>query len=526
MPDDPSARPRPFRASLALAALSGLLLALSFPPTEWSWLAFVGLAPLLASLEGRRPLASFFLGWCAGLVYYTVVVWWVTNSIIHYGYIAGPVAWAVLFLLTAAMAFFPGIFALLASRYTSGGVPAPARVLTLACFWTALEWVRGHLLFLSFPWGNLAYSQFRNQAFIQHASLTGPYGTTFLLAASGAGIYGLFRFFRKGRRNRPMELAAFVLALVLIAPAWIWGAFRIGSATETGKDVRVAVLQGNIQQDVKWDPAFREKTFENYRYLSLQAAGSGADLIVWPETATPFYYQDSPHYRSRLMKLARETGRPLVFGSPAYVAAPGGINLRNRVYMIDGTGKEAGWYDKLQLVPFGEFVPLKEWLTFAGKLVQEVGDFTPGEGYRIFVVGEKPFGAVICYEIIFPEIVRNFVARGAVFMVNLTNDAWFGRTSASLQHFSQMVFRAVENGVPVVRAANTGISGFVDDRGRILLQSDLFVRGYFVEDLSLGRGGTFYTRHGDIIVWISMLVLAAATLFMALGGRKGKGGRD
>jgi apolipoprotein N-acyltransferase len=198
----------------------------------------------------------------------------------------------------------------------------------------------------------------------------------------------------------------------------------------------------------------------------------------------------------------------------------GKVRLRNRAWYLDGQGLMKGRYDKMHLVPFGEYVPLKKLFFFAGKLVAEVGDFTPGPERNLFSLGGERFGTVICYEIIFPDLVRRFVRDGAGFMTAITNDAWYGTSSASWQHFTQMVFRAVENGVPFARAANTGISGFVDASGRVVEASPLFVRGFYIRKISPGRGTTFYTRHGDLLAYLCLLVLAGWVLAVATGRRR------
>lgn len=497
------------RISLSIA--SGLMLALSFPPAQWSGLVFIGLIPLILAVDQTGMRRSFFLGWLSGIVYFTVVLWWVTNAVINYGYLPVPVGWAVLFLMTSILAVYPGVFAVAAGRMTWWKPSARlTAVVLLPALWTALEWIRGNLFFTAFPWANLAYSQYLRLPFIQSASIAGPYGPGFLIVAVNVGFIHLWRAFRPGGVRRTAHAVSFALVAALFVLNWSWGMIRLGVNPTSGDPLEVAVLQGNVPQEEKWDREYREAIMDNYSDLTMKAAEAGARLIIWPEAAAPFYYQADAGYRRRMNKLVAEAGRPVLFGAPAFETADEGVNLRNRAYYLDGKEGSAVHYDKIHLVPFGEYVPLAKLLFFAGKLVQEVGDFTPGEDFRLFATDGEAFGTVICYEIIFPDLVRRFANKGATFLTNITNDAWYGRTSASHQHFTQMVFRAVENGVPVARAANTGISGFVDGRGRILMMSELFERGFYIREIHPGRQKTFYTKHGDAFVWLCFLILAGA----------------
>ena len=490
------------------ALLAGVLLALAFPPAEWSGLSFVALVPLLLAVEGCPPRRAFLLGWLMGLIHFAMVVWWVTVAMINYGYLPVPVGWALLLLLSAYLALYPGLFGA-AAAWASRRIPGGAgRVIFLAAAWTALEWLRGTIFLGGFPWADIAYSQYRRLTFIQSASLAGPYGPGFLIVAVNAGLLALARSVTARGQARLREAAGAGLVILLLAANGLWGAHRLGREPALGPPLKVAAIQGNIGQSIKWDAAYREETVRIYEDLSRDAAAAGADLIIWPESAVPLYLQDEPRQQERLSGLARELGRPILFGVPAYEAEGGKLELRNRAILIDGNGVLDGFYDKMHLVPFGEYVPFKKLLFFAGKLVAEVGDFTPGRGRHLFRARGEPFGTVICYEIIFPDLVRRYVKEGAAFMTTITNDAWYERSSASLQHFTQMVFRAVENGVPVARAANTGISGFVDGRGRILALSPLFERGSYLGSIRPGRERTFYTEHGDLFAWLCLAILA------------------
>jgi apolipoprotein N-acyltransferase len=248
--------------------------------------------------------------------------------------------------------------------------------------------------------------------------------------------------------------------------------------------------------------------------LTRSAAADGADLVVWSESATAFVYQREPEYQQRLAALVQQGGAPLLFGSPAYETKAGKRSLRNRAYLLGPDGQVAGWQDKQQLVPFGEFVPFKRALFFARPLVQAVGSFEPGERPEVLSVPGGRFGTLVCYEVIFPDLVRRFAAAGAEFLVNITNDAWYERSAASRQQFANLAFRAVENRRPIARSANTGISGFVDVHGRIISVSELFVKGQYRATLALSHRVTLYTAWGDwlpracVLIAIALLIVA------------------
>ena len=285
----------------------------------------------------------------------------------------------------------------------------------------------------------------------------------------------------------------------------------------------IAVVQGNIEQDKKWDPAYQADTIAVYRTLTRDALKDGPALIIWPETATPFYFTgDNPADRkltSDLKEFAKTSNTPLLFGSPTYELRPNRrVALRNSAFLLSNKGDVDKVYHKHHLVPFGEYVPLKRILFFIEKMVQAIGDFESGNDFTVMTIPvadsrSVEVSTVICYEIIFPDLVRRFVDNGARIITTITNDAWFGNTAAPYQHFSMAVFRAVENRVPIARAANTGISGFIDAQGNILAVSSLFTEAVMTGRLSPGTTRTFYTRHGDLFSYACLLFSVAILLF-------------
>jgi apolipoprotein N-acyltransferase len=498
------------RRTLALAILSGLLLAASFPTIDLSLLAWVGLVPLFLALRDRTPKQAFWTGGIAGLVYFCGTIYWVTNSIHFYGHVPLVPASCITLLLCAYCALYPAIFAAASVRLRL----RPALFFIAApALWTALELARTYV-FSGFPWALLGYTQYRSLPLIQFADITGVYGVSFLIVLVNAALAGLIG---SGRRWLPLATAAALVAMVLA-----YGYHRLHEPEGTGS-IRIAVVQGNIEQDRKWDPAYQSDVIATYYRLTGDALKERPDLVIWPETATPFYFGGAGDFAVRtdeLRRFVRSTRTPLLTGTPTYEKRDGRYLLMNSAVFLDGKGAVDAMYTKHHLVPFGEYVPLKSSiLFFVDKLVQAIGDFQPGTKFT--VVNEPsaslgrnvPVSTVICYEIIFPDLVRRFVDDGATVMTNITNDAWFGRSGAPYQHFAMAVFRAVENHVPLARAANTGVSGFIDKYGRVLAKSPLFTEAMLVHDLVPGTGKTFYTRHGDVFAWLctiaSLLLLAA-----------------
>ena len=272
--------------------------------------------------------------------------------------------------------------------------------------------------------------------------------------------------------------------------------------------VKVAVIQGNIKQSAKWDKSFKKLSVEKYCRLSDLASRDNPGLIVWPETALPFYFPVDQKFSCIVNQCIKKSRAAFLIGSPAFKRDKGELKFFNRAYMVNEQAVITGKYDKVHLVPFGEYVPFGKYLTFLGKLTAQAGDFSAGKKNFIPLEFEgKKAGILICFEIIFPDLARKFVNNGADILVTITNDAWFGRTSAPFQHFSMCVFRAVENRRSLARAANTGISGFIAPTGNILITSGLYKETFLTEKLSCLKMKTFYTRYGDLFALICLIAI-------------------
>ncbi len=492
------------RRALALAVSSGLLFAASFPPVDAGALAWVGLVPLLLAIRTGTPKRAFWLGGLAGIVWFAGTLSWVVYSLHVYARAPLFLASGVALLLCAYCALYPALFSA-AAVHLRRDRPA-LFFLAAPALWTALELARTHVL-TGFPWELLGTSQYRHPALIQIADITGVYGVSFLIVLVNGAIAELIA----DRRN----LHAVTSAVVLLAAVLAYGSYRL-QHTGTAGNITISVVQGNIEQDRKWDPAYQSDVSAAYRRLTRRALDGRPDLVIWPETSTPFYFggTDAPYpaLTEDLQRLVRSSRTPLLFGSATYEQKDRRHLLRNSAFFLDGDGAVEDVYTKRHLVPFGEYVPLKKSLFFfLDKLAQGAGDFEPGSEYTVAGVRSAaagriiPVGTVICYEIIFPGLVRQFVDRGARVMTTITNDAWFGRTGMPYQHFAMAVLRAVENHVPVARAANTGISGFIDANGRILATSGIFTEAVLTRTVAAGAAKTFYTRYGDLFSYLCAL---------------------
>jgi apolipoprotein N-acyltransferase len=497
-----------------LCLLTGPLLLLIFPWYDVEWLAWIALVPLLTATRGRRLWTAFVGGWISGCVAYLGILRWIPHTIINYGGAPTVISYGILLLLVAYVGVYVGVFT--AGWTWSVRAWPHGAMLVGPALWVALEWIRAQAL-SGFPWASLGYSQYLNRPLIQVAEITSVYGVSFALVLSNVVIAQLLN----SALHREWKRMALPCALAACCPAafWGYGEWRLHQiekpAATIPADLGVALLQGNIAQNLKWDRASQEAIFSIYRTLTLDVAADPAvDLIVWPEAATPFFFVNDGTFQARQLRLAQEAGRPLLFGSPTYTRDGNQDVMYNSAFLVGPEATVLGRYDKIHLVPFGEYMPLRRLLFFLDKLVVGIGDFRSGEAYTVMAMPQGRFAVLICFEVIFPELVRQFRRHGAQFLVNLTNDAWFGYSPASYQHLAMVVFRAVENRLPIVRAANTGISAVIDPTGRLRQQTDLFVRTWIKDRIIPASGPTtFYTRWGDLFAYGCVLVTAASLVW-------------
>ncbi len=502
------------RWSFFAAAASGLLLTLAFPETGISQLALFALVPLLFALRKRSFADGFRLGFVSGLVHFVSLVYWAAYTMKIYGHLPLYLCVPLLFLLAAYLAIYPALFAGL-----SACIQRPAALLLwVPVFWTATEFMRARL-FTGFPWELLGHSQYPHLHFIQIADITGVYGVSFWLALINAAlVLALTAFRRQPWQTTPVSrktLGSAGLAVVAVTGGlWAYGLGRITAIDQSaGQAVqkKIAVVQGNIDQDKKWNRDFQEATLVKYINLSLQASREKPGLIVWPETATPFFIGHNRPLTTLLVKGIQQANTDCLIGAPTAIRLKERTAYHNSALLFDRRANFVDSYDKVHLVPFGEYVPFKAYLPFIGKMVAQVGDFIPGKAGKAVAWQDIRLGIQICYEVIFPGLSRAMVRNGADILVNITNDAWFGKTGAPRQHFSMAVFRAVENRRPMARAANTGISGFIDPVGRISKASELNTAVTLSQALPVMSAATLYTAYGDLFALgcLGLTLLAA-----------------
>ena len=491
-----------------LAVLSGVLLTASFPPGKLDWMSWFALVPLLKSLDRGYPYRAFKLGLIAGAAHYLTLMYWIVVVLGHYGNLNIFVSLGSFLLLCLYLALYPAFFSsLITCLKGSRFVP-----IFMACFWVGLEYVRAKLL-TGFPWCLLGYTQYKHLYLIQIADLCGVYGLSFLIVFINGLIYCLL--FERHDRVDGFFGTGFQKTQVLIAGLMLGGTIAYGHyclsegrmKKESRQCVRAAVIQGNIDQSIKWDPAYQAETMATYQRLTRTTYGFKPELIVWPETSVPFFFQDNPKFSPEVFALVKESGAALIFGCPAYKQIAGMTKYYNRAYLITPDDQPPQYYDKVHLVPFGEYVPLKRFFPFVNRLVPAAGDFEAGDRVATLRDRDLAIGILVCFEAIFPELARTHKMRGANILVNITNDAWFGRTGAPYQHLSMAVFRAVENRMPLIRAANTGFSVFIRPQGEIAVSGALFSRetlNAFVDISNLPL--TFYARTGDLFAFALLFI--------------------
>ncbi|MDH3212579.1 MAG: apolipoprotein N-acyltransferase [Myxococcales bacterium] len=473
-------------------------------------LAWGSPALLLLALGGLSPARAGQIAFAAAFAAHALILHWIYIVTVVYGGappIAGVLGPAGLGAYAAA---FTGALGAAWAWLDRRGSASP---FAAAALWAALDHLRSFAL-SGFPWATLGYAQHHNPALLALAPYTGVYGLSFVTVLGGAALARVVVDARARRRPGPSAWAA--LATVAIVHAAGLGVGAADDAESGLETVRVAVLQGNIDQGVKWSPARAGAILDVYEDLTRRAAADGARIVVWPETAVPGGIDPDAPPAPRLAALARETGALLVLGAVGleYDGGPRPARFYDSAFLLGPAGGFAGRYDKAHLVPFGEYVPLRDLLgrvfVAIARGMATVG-VTPGDGPRALdfaVPGSASkrvsAGVPICYELLFPDLMRRFVDDGAQVLFAITNDAWYGRTGAPYQFLAITALRSAESRVWTARAANTGVSAIIDARGRIRSQTRIFERARLVADLPLRPapiGGSFYTRYGDVFAW-------------------------
>lgn len=508
-----------------MAALgSGVLLALSFPKYGHPAVAFIALVPLLIALSGwsGRGVAirgvstrrGFVLGLIAGFIHFAGTVYWTGATVATFGglpvVVAAIVAALLAFYMAAYIAVTGAIVAMLTRRFGIGGLClAPAA-------WVAMEYLRG-IVFGGFPWIPLGNTMVTLLPIAQVASAFGVYGLSLfvVLVNVGFAVAALGPSALSGSADRARLVAAGG-TLAFIAMVSIWGGLRLAdNGLTNGAPIKIGLIQGNIAQTDKWNPARADMILNRYLQLSKQAAANGAQFLMWPESATPFYFEEDPT-GGVVRGLARGLGMPLLLGSDEIEDATP-PRTYNAAFMLDTHGSTAAVYRKIQLVPFGEYVPFQRVLFFVGPLVEAVSAFSRGTRVTMLPVEGHMISTAICYEVTYPALAREAVRQGSEMLTTITNDAWYGESSAAFQHFELAAMRAIEQGRYLARAANTGISGIIDPYGRVLVRTALFETVAVVGEAKFVQARTLYSRIGDLIAYVS---LATTLLALAVAIRR------
>ena len=501
---------------LALSAALGAASSFSFAP-YFIWplmiVAVCGLVWLLDAGSGGRHAAA--CGWFFGLGHFSLGLYWISISFEFQANMPAWLGWAAVGALAGYLSLYPALALWVSSKVWS---KSPARIVIFAAFWTTTEWLRGHLL-TGFPWNTVAQIWANTPILLQSARLFGSYGLSLLTVT----VFASAMLALDKRRSARWGL---LLAMFLAVAALIDGSWRLAAPTPArGEPLRVHLVQANIRQDLETDPERQHGILQLYEKLTADAIRlRGPGVVIWPETALEYDVEGEAQLRSRLVQSLQGNG-PLILGAVGQRYGSDGVwrGSRNSLVVIAGNGAVQAVYDKAKLVPFGEYLPAGKFLSKVG-LVSVAGGsarFIPGNGpATVAVAGLPPFGPLICYEIIFAGEVVQRSAR-PTWLLNISNDAWFGLSSGPHQHLAQARIRAVEEGLPVVRSTPTGISAVIDAYGRVRARSALGERTVITADVPGALGPTPYGRGGD---WLLMALLSAWALlgasFMRMTGSR------
>ena len=508
-----------------LALLSGALLAFSFPKFGYPAFAWIALVPLLIAVAGShgqgrsqgRAQRAFTLGLVTGIVYFVGTTYWTGTVLQQFGGVPTVLALLAMVLLALYLALFPALTALIMA-YLIGG--AGRRALFLApAVWVATEYLRGYLMG-GFPWVPLGNSQVTVVPVAQLASVFGVYGLSALVAFVSASLaYAVLSAARA-------RMIGFGIAVVTVGVVAAWGLVRVadGRLAREGTPIRVGLIQGNIAQEDKWNPREARRIFTTYIAMTRDAVTRGAEFIIWPESSTPFMFEEDEVGEAAVRDLARELRVPILLGSDQVDRSGQVIRLYNAAFLVTPDGETGGVYRKIHLVPFGEYIPFKNLLYFVSPLVERLADFAPGTSMVMLPVGSHQVNTAICYEVVYPSLIREAVLAGSQLLTTITNDGWYGYSSAPYQHFEMASMRAIEQGRYLVRAANTGISGIVDPYGRVVQQSAIFEQVGVVGEARVLTGRTIYAAIGDVVAYaaIALTMVALVAVRRVRGSMQGR----
>jgi len=458
--------------NLVLALLSGVLLVLLFPGFDFTWLAPVALAPMLIACA-REPSwkRRWICGWAAGVVFWCGVCPWIEFVMDVHGGMGPWGGWGTFVLFGLYKGLPMALFATLAGVLMPRWWAIPA----VAALWTGIERTHGYF---GFAWLDLGNAGIDMSVLMRLAPITGVYGLSFVFAMTGCAVALLIA------RRPPRELLWLTVLVVMIALP--------GAPGPVVGPQKALLVQPNIDTELQWTD---DNVRDTEQKLALLSRANGADLILWPEVPAPFYVSDA-QFREYTARIAQTAGAPFLFGAVGFTSQREPLNS---AVMLDSSGKVVDRYDKINLVPFGEFIP--PMFGWVNRITKEIGDFVPGERVVVFPLDGHKLGAFICYESVFPDLVRQFVRGGAEVLVNLSNDGYFGHSAAHQQHLEIVRMRAAENRRWILRATNDGISAAIDPAGRVVERMPPFVQTAGLLPYDYESTETPYTRHGDWFAW-------------------------
>ena len=501
--------------SIFLAIVSGVMLFLSFPRYGCGIVAWFAFIPLLSALKRTQSIKqALLLGFITGLTSYIGIIYWIVYVIVNYGHLPVYLGVILMLLLACYLSIYIAIFA-------AGIVYFRKKIslyLIVPALWICLEYCKSYLL-TGFPWENLGYSQYDNFYLIQFADVLGVFGLSFLIVLVNVSLYEVIT---KRSRREYIKTTAVILILACV---YIYGIFRVDYINREMKnasvpEMEVSLIQGNIDQSIKWNENFQKETLNIYEELSLKNNPTVGGLIVWPETAVPFNFQDKNDLQKQIINIPFKTKSNILFGSISYSPKTNYVDFYNSAYLLSADGEVKGKYDKVHLVPYGEYVPLRNLFPFINRLTAGIGDFGTGNGYFPLSLEGHKIGVLICYEGILSDAARMYKKESTELLVNITNDAWFGETSAPFQHLSMTVFRAVETRLYLVRAANTGISAIIDPRGKIVANTNIFQKESLKGKIKFLTIPAFYALYGDILVMFCFILSVLCFIWTWKGRKK------
>ena len=523
-----------------LVGLSSLLQVLIFPLPGLYVLSWVAFAPLIVALLRARPAGAlevdgsvylkaatpgqaFLLAYVSGILWYAGTCYWIYDTMHEHGGLSAPIALLALFLFCLYLGLYHGLFGLLLGLAAGPGRDNRRALISVPFLWVAAELARTRVT--GFPWDLLGTAQVDNISLSRVTTWTGVYGVSFEIMLVNVAVAAAFLVPRKKRST---------LLLAAVAAAGVLQAGRLVDAPAIPADHAALLVQENIPVDENWTRDTFERTLRELVDLSEKAAASSlpssssssssssrakdpgkVDLIVWPESPAPFFTSD-PSFREPVSGMARATQRWVVTGAigstRAAQSSGSAAEIFNSAALVSPLGEWAARYDKVHLVPFGEYLPFPQLFGFAGGLTKEVGEFKAGSSRAPVEAGSERLGVFICYESVFPDDVRQFANQGAQVFVNISNDGWYGDSGAYAQHLNQTRMRAIENDRWILSATNTGVTASIDPYGRTVTRLPRKERGALVAPYALTSVTTFYTRHGDWFAWLCAIISIAALL--------------